>query len=318
MNKTMEQPVFIMMCGLPGSGKSMQAQKLASEYKAVICSSDAIRKEVTGSEENQEQDNEVFQILRQRVREALANKQNVICDACNIRYKKRMGFLNELRRYDCHKICCFVWKSFDDCVRDNNGRERVVPASAIRQMYKNFYIPQYFEGWDDIIIAYHEPAKKEHVDYTSRIAELFLGENGLCMLEHDNPHHTLTVGNHCIACYMNTLESDIQDSRLSIAALLHDIGKAFTKQHKDSRGNPCEHAHYYQHELVSAYNAVPYLQDFSTEDLLHIVALITFHMMPYAWERENNEKLKKKYQRLWGEELFNQIIKLHDADRKAH
>lgn len=70
-----------------------------------------------------------------------------------------------------------------------------------------------------------------------------------------------------------------------MAALLHDIGKKFTKEYKDSNGNPTDVAHYYQHHLVSAYDAIKYLNNFSTNDMLEILALIQWHMFPYFWEK---------------------------------
>lgn len=67
-----DKPKFIMMCGLPGSGKSSKAKELSEIYDAIICSSDAIRKEVTGSVSNQEKDSEVFKILHDRIKENLS------------------------------------------------------------------------------------------------------------------------------------------------------------------------------------------------------------------------------------------------------
>jgi hypothetical protein len=38
------------------------------------------------------------------------------------------------------------------------------------------------------------------------------------------------------------------------------------------------------------------------------------------WEKDNinGEKTMNKYKKLWGDELFEQIMKLHEADKKAH
>ena len=44
----MNKPTFTMMVGLPGSGKSTYAKELAERTNAKICSSDAIREELTG------------------------------------------------------------------------------------------------------------------------------------------------------------------------------------------------------------------------------------------------------------------------------
>ena len=42
----MDQPKFIMLCGLPASGKSFKAQELAKLHEATIFSSDALREEM--------------------------------------------------------------------------------------------------------------------------------------------------------------------------------------------------------------------------------------------------------------------------------
>lgn len=229
-----------------------------------------------------------------------------------------MAFLNELNKINCRKVCYFVHTPFEMCLENNKKRAenggRFVPEYAIERMYKNIYIPQYYEGWDEIII---DTQSKVHEQY--ELTNLFYGENGLFSIKHDNPHHTLSIGNHCLACYLNTLEfGNKADINLHMAALLHDIGKKFTKEYKDSNGNPTDVAHYYQHHLVSAYDAIKYLNNFSTKDMLEISALIQWHMFPYFWEKDNNKKMEKKYRNLWGEELYRKIMLLHKADEAAH
>lgn len=56
-------PTFYMMCGLPGSGKSTQAKKMAEKLNASIFSSDAIRKEKYGDEAIQGNPNKIFSEL---------------------------------------------------------------------------------------------------------------------------------------------------------------------------------------------------------------------------------------------------------------
>ena len=43
-------------------------------------------------------------------------------------------------------------------------------------------------------------------------------------------------------------------------------------------------------------------------------------MMPYFWEKdkEHGEKTRQKYQKIWGDELYNNVMKLHEADKNAH
>jgi hypothetical protein len=96
------------------------------------------------------------------------------------------------------------------------------------------------------------------------------------------------------------------------AGLLHDEGKIFTKTFVDSKGNPSESAHYYQHHCCSAYDSLFF--DYP-ENHLYVATLICWHMQLYFIKEE---KTLKKYKRLWGEELYNDLSLLHEADLSAH
>ena len=56
-----------MMCGVSGSGKSTWADVYAKVYHAQVFSSDAIRAELFGAENNQKHNSQVFDILVIRV-----------------------------------------------------------------------------------------------------------------------------------------------------------------------------------------------------------------------------------------------------------
>lgn len=87
-------PMFYMMVGLPGSGKSFTAESIPN---AVVHSSDAIRAEVLGDENDQTQQDLVFQTLHKRVLQDLVDGKDVVYDATNINYKRRIGFLDRVR-----------------------------------------------------------------------------------------------------------------------------------------------------------------------------------------------------------------------------
>lgn len=99
----MNRPIFTMLCGLPGSGKSTYAKKLSQETKSIVCSSDAIREELCGDENLQENNEDVFKILHKRIKENLKIGNNVVYDATNINSKRRRAFLSELKRIECVK-----------------------------------------------------------------------------------------------------------------------------------------------------------------------------------------------------------------------
>ena len=75
----MNFPKFIMLIGLPGSGKSTWAEKYITENaNTVLISSDNIRKELFGDENSQEDNNRVFYEMEVRTLNHLNNGVNVI------------------------------------------------------------------------------------------------------------------------------------------------------------------------------------------------------------------------------------------------
>ena len=303
----MSKPTFTMMVGLVGSGKSTYAKRLAEETNAIICSSDAIREELYGDENSQDNNEEVFEILHSRIKENLKNGKNVIYDATNINSKRRRAFLSELRNIPCVKKCVIIATPFEMCCIQNESRDRVVPYEVIERMYKNWNTPYWFEGWNEIEIKFPDDFEinnvigiwiSDHMDY-----------------DQDNPHHSCTLGQHC-----NLVGQALKDDMLlHCAGLLHDCGKPFTKSFINSKGEETDVAHYYQHHCCGSYDSL-FFRYPDKVDRLDVSILINLHMMPYFWEKdkEHGEKTRQKYQKLWGNELYNNVMKLHEADKKAH
>lgn len=291
---------LIMMVGLPGSGKSTKAQELSKEYNAVIHSSDKIREELFGIADVQDGNEFVFQTLHKRVKSDLRDGKNVIYDATNINYKRRKTFLQEIKKIECEKIAILMATPYKDCLENNLKRERKVPEEVIVRMYKNFYIPQYYEGWHDIQII----GRKIGHTITTTL-------NRLKNIEQHNSHHTLTIGNHCRKC-CEIIEQNYDNINLSYAALLHDIGKEFTQEFKNSKGEATAEAHYYQHHLVSAYDALFLLDSIELPnfDLLETIALITWHMQPF-------NGINNKFIKMVGQDFVDKLMLLHEADKLA-
>ena len=215
--------------GLPASGKSYFAKNYTKNNESVIhISSDAIRKELYGSEEVQDNPNKVFSIMFHRTVDALLSNNSVIYDATNISRKYRMAFLKDLDAAlgsfasKVSKIGLVFAIPVEICLERNKARDRSVPEEVICRMYRNFQMPSVFEGFDHIDIA--NPFK----DNSILMGKLRAANN----IQHDNPHHSLTIGSHCAAAaryiYLNEVEimkdfckSDY--SNLYKAALYHDI-----------------------------------------------------------------------------------------------
>lgn len=120
---------FIMLVGLPASGKSTYAEKL-KEKGYHVHSSDEIREELTGDVNSQDKNTDVFSELHKRVKNDLKNGISCVYDATNMIIKRRKAFLDEIKKYDCMKTCILFVVPVDVCKERNSHRKRKVPDSG--------------------------------------------------------------------------------------------------------------------------------------------------------------------------------------------
>ena len=290
----MNRPSLILLVGIPGSGKSTYAKNYIQKSTNVIhLSSDEIRKEIYGDESVQGNPSEVFLLMQKRAIDALNNGYDVIYDATNITRKDRasiIGVCPKFVKIECH----IIWAPIETCIERDIERERTVGKEVIDRMLKRFQAPYYDEGIDEINIV--RPDDFDVKKYYRTVM------SAMC-IPHDNPHHTLCVYDHCQEAYEGAC-CHSADYNVCMAALWHDIGKPYVKAFVDSKGNPCEHAHFYQHQCVGAY--LSYGFEYITP---HIAWLISVHMDVY---------LNTKYYNKLPQWLKKDVDILHQADIVAH
>ena len=353
----MPLPKFYMLVGISGSGKSFIANELKRVYgkNLEVFSSDTIRKELWGDENDQRNPQKVFQVLHKRLKKSLKDGNNVVYDATNLSRKRRIAFIQELKNTPCFKSCLIIATPFEECVENNSKRERRVPIEVIRHQRENFQCPYFYEGWDSIsIITTRTKNNVQELDY---LVEELKG------IPHDNPHHEYTIGNHIVAAEkyctnkrtdlikkyshylvsfltykdpvkMYEFEKKIDDWYWAeVVAKYHDIGKSSTKQFKNAKGEPSEVAHYYNHQNVSAYEIISRLNfcEILKEDVpkdcndyynssncnwLMVTVLVNLHMEPFF--KPYGTEAWKKFRKLIGDRLADILIKFHEADLNSH
>lgn len=310
---------FIVAIGLPASGKStygemLRHQKCRRVVPIEIVSSDAIREEVFGDVNDQKHNGEVFNIMFQRSREALKNGKDVYYDATNLSAKRRMALIKQIRgTRDIPEVrfCCVIFATpYVGCVLRNEKRERVVPLYAMDRMYKSFQPPHQSEGWDSITLWGGDGEGRDAL-------EMHLA--GLTCVSHDNPHHSLSVGDHMLTAdkiYRDEAHKGlvVNLSVIDLAIRYHDIGKKFCKTFVNAKGETTAVAHYYNHENVGAYLYLSHCdRERFSEDDLEIVNLIAHHMDFFKGEAYV-EKIKKRF----GEPFFSRLELVHYYDVNAH
>lgn len=316
--------IFTMLIGLPGSGKSYYANEyIKTRSGTVVISSDDIRQELWGDANDQQNPSQVFDEMFNRTVAAMEKGTNVIYDATNLVAKTRKTTLTRLRQaldQDFIAVADVIVCSLSECKRRQGERDRKVPDEVIDRMVRQFQTPWYNEGWDTINVI--SCGKQQNID---REHWRMLGES------HDNHHHSRSLEMHC-AAVEGEMKERLRGStifsgygqKMIEAAYQHDIGKHKTKAFKDSRGNPTDEAHYYNHDNVGAYLWLSgdKQNEWSKEDFLFIAVLIQWHMQPY-FLRDKNGDYRANFKE-WCDKkgfdlmFYESICLLHEADEAAH
>ena len=308
---------LVMLIGIPGSGKSTLAKSLVQEGYYVL-SSDEIRRNLFGDggftadeKEREKIQSAVYKVIREEAREHLKNGRSVVIDATNLSRKRRKKLLSFFSDTPSYKKAILLITSPEVCKKRNEIRPRGkrVPDENMEEMLRRFEVPVMGEGWDEISLLIHDEEYRYPFELLSDFSQ-------------DNPHHTLTLGAHMDAAKEYAIAHGYSDTLVKICAL-HDIGKLYTKEFKNYKGEPTDTAHFYGHENFGAYLylAMELCGKGRTEkeikEILYEAALINCHMRPLtAWKDSLAAKEKDKL--LFGEGFVSDIEKINAADGSAH
>ncbi len=308
---------LIILCGLPGSGKSSYAENykavddiISADY-TVIHSSDTIREELFGDASSQEDNGRVFELMRKRTQEDLRAGKTVIYDATNVTRKARKSAMACAHPVNDTIECHVIWATPEECIRRDGLRNRKVGPAVIDKMLRRWQSPWKDEGFD----AVHVFLNQDDFDQVKYVAESVSNMH----IPHENPHHQLGVWEHCMQAYQNIaqiLKSEKHISKAAYdaalaAAFWHDIGKPYTKFFKPDESV----AHYYDHHCVGGYLAYGLFLNHQLmciedkEDICFISWIISNHMEPFF-----NSGYYQKMSTQW--KWY--IDAIHEADVNAH
>lgn len=289
----MNRPTLILLIGPPGAGKTTYAEKYISQHaNTVLLSSDKIRKEMWGNEAIQGDNNEIFGRMQTRTVDGLNFGYDVIYDATNMTRKDRARIIAtcpKFARIEAH----IIWSPIETCIERDATRERTVGKEIIDRMLKRFQMPYYDEGIDEINII-----RPENFDWDTYFECII----NAMKIPHDNPHHQLDIYNHCMEAFNYAVEKQF-DWEIREAAYYHDCGKPYVKVFVNTRGEPSDTAHYYQHQCTGAWMACGLTFD------IHTIWLISTHMAPF---------LNEKYYKNLSPYLKTMVDQLHECDVYAH
>ena len=129
---------FIMLAGPAASGKTTYAQKLIdadlSDFpRAVVVSSDAIRKKLYGDESDQTDPQKVFAHAHEMIFEYMRDGKDVIFDATNLVPRWRVAPIDIAYRCGIatQRELHYLTTPIGTCLMRNASRERQVPTEVI-------------------------------------------------------------------------------------------------------------------------------------------------------------------------------------------
>lgn len=126
-----------VLCGIPGSGKS------SSVTGDNVISLDTIRKEI--GDINYKKSSEVLLIAKERLKECLRKKEDVIYDATNYRKDFRQKIFDLCHAYHARVTVHMIMKPLKQCLIDNRGRDNQVDDEYIIHQSNRFEFPEYGE-----------------------------------------------------------------------------------------------------------------------------------------------------------------------------
>lgn len=302
-----------IIIGIPGSGKSNYAKKYLLTNNSVYLSSDDIRVELYGFEDQTHND-VVFKTMKKRTLNALKEGKDVIYDATNLNKKRRSGIINEAHKLDAQVDAYLCCTPINIILERNITRvERQLPWDKLVQMIQSIEPPMYYEGFDNIYLI-DGGMYNDVYDYNFLIKECS-GYN------QNNPHHYETLEEHIKAVTKKaenlgeTLKLRNDAEILRQAARYHDFGKLYTKSFNDKKG----HYVYYGHDKVSTYLYLCHIRKQNIIDELNRVRLCDSHYQTAAlilnhmewYRREDMTPIKELFN---DDDLYYMLELLHEAD----
>ena len=146
---------LILLSAIPGSGKSTWAKKYQAEHKnTFIVASDAIRKELFGSEECFDDEKRVWKVFNERLNEHVEDMEDltVIADATHLSNRLRKQYFDLTPKFDKHVLVVFDIP-FEVSLYQNSMRARKVPNDVMEKLRKEYEVPskEIEDSYDEII-----------------------------------------------------------------------------------------------------------------------------------------------------------------------
>ena len=155
----MDKPTLFVFVGIPGSGKTTHAIKMAKEKGLDHHSTDVIRTQLNPNLEPKEAQRKTWNTFYYRIYRSLENGRSCIADATNLSIKERAGYF---KRYSelANIVAVHIDTPPELCIERNENRknaeklkkgEHYVPEEVVLRYIDKLVVPTKEEGFAEVI-----------------------------------------------------------------------------------------------------------------------------------------------------------------------
>jgi predicted kinase len=134
-----KQPNMIILCGLPGAGKSTWIKTHNKGFTVVKL--DWIRQEIYGHQFHTNAEFFIIGMARSMVRLLLSQGKNVIIDGTGLTRGIRNDWIEIGNDYNANIKIVWIKTSIETCLKRNSKRKNKVPEDVIQRMNSMFCPP---------------------------------------------------------------------------------------------------------------------------------------------------------------------------------
>lgn len=137
------QPTLIILCSVPGGGKTTYATHLCeqSPEMAYICPDD-LRLVLTGNVNDQSRNGHIFEtMVPVLLSKAASEGRDCLYDATNVTRKNRAGILDLAKSLGYRIEVHVLQATLEECLKRNTSRAKRIPDSVILRMHSQYQAP---------------------------------------------------------------------------------------------------------------------------------------------------------------------------------
>ncbi|MBA3855539.1 MAG: hypothetical protein C0507_01400 [Cyanobacteria bacterium PR.3.49] len=126
---------IILLIGVPGSGKTTLAAKIAQKGFTIL-NADSIRQELYGDAGEQGEPEAVFKIFFERMEKLMEQGTDLIIDNTNANPKHRKQILDRAKQFEYNDVQLWLLDTpLAVCIARNKNRQRVVGEDIVANMH---------------------------------------------------------------------------------------------------------------------------------------------------------------------------------------